>query len=122
MYVHMQDCTEHFRYQITNKHNHVGYVLESTKTSDASILVSMENIGENTATTGKCNRLESDVTYISPRCPVAKRHNNYKKHNQFQISDTSAKGQGFGSKVAIGNIIVHFRYHTNHEHNHKTPD
>ena len=36
MYVHMQDCTEHFRYQITNKHNHVGYVLESTKTSDAS--------------------------------------------------------------------------------------
>ena len=77
----------------------------------------MENIEENTVTTGKCNSFESDVTYILPKCPVAKSRNTSNKHNQFQISDTSAQGQGFSSKVGIGNIIVHFRYHTNHEYN-----
>ena len=35
MYVYMKECTKHVRYQLTKKHNHVGYVFDATKTSDA---------------------------------------------------------------------------------------
>ena len=69
----------------------------------------MENIEEKTTTNTKCNNSESKKNYIIPNDPVARYWNNSNKRNQYHISDTYSKGQGFGSKFGIGNTSVHFR-------------
>ena len=112
----MQGCIEHFWYQLPNEHTHDGYVLEAIETSDSTPLETMENIEEDTATTGKRNNYESDVAYLLPKYPVAKRFNDYNKRNKYHISDTSSEGQGFGSNFGIGKNCVHFIYHTNNVH------
>ena len=76
----------------------------------------MENIEEDTATTGKRNNFQSAVNYLVPKYPVAKRQNNSNNRNEAQLSDVSDQGQGFGFKFGIGNTGAHFRYHTNHEY------
>ena len=75
---------------------------------DAQLLSAMENIEEDTSTTGKCNNFEYAVAYILPKDPLAKRRNKYNNHNQAHIYDTSAQGQGFGYKVGVINTGVHY--------------
>ena len=100
-YISMQSCTEHVRYQLLNKHTHVGYVLGGTEMSDAPLLAAMSNIQEDTVTTGKRNKFDYGVTYLLPKDPVSKHCNNSNKCNHARIYDTYSKVQVFGSKFGI---------------------
>ena len=90
-YVSIQACIEHVRYQLPNENTHNGYVLDAIEMSDSTPLETIENIEEDTATTGKRNNYESDVAYLLPKYPVAKSCNKPNKNSQSHISDTSAQ-------------------------------
>ena len=78
--------------------------------------MAMENIEEETATTGKRINFESAVTYLLPKYPVANKWNKSNKRNQYQIYDTSAQVQGFGYTSGTRKTGVKFIYHTNHSY------
>ena len=112
----MQNCTEHVRYQVTNNHTRICSIFDAIETSYASLLASMSKFEEDVEITGKSNNFESTFSYLLTKYPGAKRVNKYNTINQDQISNISAQGQGFYSKVGSKNNVVHFIYHTNHKY------
>lgn len=121
-YVTMTMCTQHVDYQLTNKHSHVKYILDTIKSSDAQLQAAMTSIHQDNGANGLRRDFERLVAHLLLSCPIARKK--HKKPNAIndiaavdgkknKFDNNTANVSAFGAKVGKGaKTGVHLQYHT----------